>query len=193
MHRCLYTEDIVRLLCAQLFHGNRGGLSTVALTSRTFHPHALDFLWREQTSMKPLLKCFPSALWEYSDYVQHLPGGMSTITHHWNSLLPPVTLTALVMWAEPTSYEWSPEYDTVASVLKRLRLEMVQGETTPAPPHAFRRDALRRILIFGYPGPDFAESLPGHKPTRLDLLLFVNYWPSLISLLRFFATLMASI
>ncbi|KAJ7135893.1 hypothetical protein C8R44DRAFT_769252 [Mycena epipterygia] len=81
MHPCLYTEDIVRLICAQVFHDNHPDLVALALTAHHFHPHALDFLWRVQTSLKPLIQCFPSDLWEdrNSEYAQ--PMGVATMIH----------------------------------------------------------------------------------------------------------------
>ncbi|KAJ7637265.1 hypothetical protein DFH06DRAFT_1433291 [Mycena polygramma] len=73
MHRCLYTDDIVRLVCGQLYADyDAQSLAALALTAQTIHPHALDFLWQVQTSIAPLLRCFPSDLWEYrsSDYIR---------------------------------------------------------------------------------------------------------------------------
>ncbi|KAJ7727742.1 hypothetical protein B0H16DRAFT_1383311 [Mycena metata] len=70
MHPCLQTDDIVRLICAEVTYGS---LAALAVTSRVFQPHALDVLWRFQGSIRPLLQCFPSDLWEYrvSEYVRN--------------------------------------------------------------------------------------------------------------------------
>ncbi|KAJ7151237.1 hypothetical protein C8R46DRAFT_1358121 [Mycena filopes] len=78
MHPCLQTDDIVRLICAEATYGS---LAALACTARTFHPHALDFLWQSQSSIKPLLQCFPSDLWEYRLATQ-LEGEKRMVTEH---------------------------------------------------------------------------------------------------------------
>ncbi|KAJ7695387.1 hypothetical protein B0H17DRAFT_1131440 [Mycena rosella] len=73
MHPCLYTEDIVRLICAEVSYDDYHDLVALALTAHNFCPHALDLLWWVQTSLKPLIQCFPSDLWELrnSEYTRY--------------------------------------------------------------------------------------------------------------------------
>ncbi|KAJ7123189.1 hypothetical protein C8R44DRAFT_785510 [Mycena epipterygia] len=67
--RALQIIEIVHMICDEA-----GSLSTryrpqkilfsLARTSRIFSGRALDIIWREQTSLVPLVKCMPDTLWE---------------------------------------------------------------------------------------------------------------------------------
>lgn len=73
MHRCLEIQEIVSLVCQQLSAentrtvSNNGSLAALAMTCRDFQEPALDALWYQQTSLIPLVKCFPSDSWELRD------------------------------------------------------------------------------------------------------------------------------
>ncbi|KAK7035684.1 hypothetical protein R3P38DRAFT_603478 [Favolaschia claudopus] len=79
MHRALHISEIVDLILAELsrlssnpfgaFIVNRpgpsnGSLAALARTCKSFQNPALSWLWREQFTLRNLLKCLPSHLWE---------------------------------------------------------------------------------------------------------------------------------
>ncbi|KAJ7084560.1 hypothetical protein B0H15DRAFT_783708, partial [Mycena belliarum] len=46
---------------------SRSDLAALARTCKTFCGPALDVLWRSQTSLTPILSCFPEDLWDRED------------------------------------------------------------------------------------------------------------------------------
>ncbi|KAF8887141.1 hypothetical protein BD779DRAFT_530477 [Infundibulicybe gibba] len=74
MHRCLEISEIVALICEAFARSyntcgwessqNPAALAALARTCQGFHQHALDALWRSQTTLIPLIKCFPEDAWE---------------------------------------------------------------------------------------------------------------------------------
>ncbi|KAJ7605654.1 hypothetical protein FB45DRAFT_692084, partial [Roridomyces roridus] len=67
MHPCLRIAEIVDLIFEELkecdLTRNRT-LAALARTCRGFHEPALDVLWSEQCTLRHVLKCLPSNLWE---------------------------------------------------------------------------------------------------------------------------------
>ncbi|KAJ7484215.1 hypothetical protein FB451DRAFT_1083577 [Mycena latifolia] len=74
MHRCLSIQEVIRLICNQLGGSPRGraALGHLAVTCRSFLDPSLDSLWRQQSSLRPLLGCLPN-FWEDtpSGFVRH--------------------------------------------------------------------------------------------------------------------------
>ncbi|KAJ6579560.1 hypothetical protein DFH09DRAFT_330703 [Mycena vulgaris] len=65
--RTLQITEIVRMICDEAdtgWLGPKQTLVTLARTSRIFSDPAFDNIWREQTSLAPLVKCMPDTLWE---------------------------------------------------------------------------------------------------------------------------------
>lgn len=88
MHRCLQIVEVLSLIIDFVSNQNDGSeddeyadmldldfigpsntstLFALSLSCRTFSEHALDALWRTQSSLGPLLRCFPSHLYEYAN------------------------------------------------------------------------------------------------------------------------------
>jgi hypothetical protein len=65
-HRVLKIDEVLwRVL--DFARAETGGVRTVsvmAFTSRSFAELALDVLWAEQDSLRPLIKCIPACIWE---------------------------------------------------------------------------------------------------------------------------------
>ncbi|KDQ50410.1 hypothetical protein JAAARDRAFT_63183 [Jaapia argillacea MUCL 33604] len=66
MHRCLSILDVVSMIATCLGEGFRGqpkkDLLAMAMTCRSFVAPALDALWQNQSSLKPLLSTLPESL-----------------------------------------------------------------------------------------------------------------------------------
>ena len=60
MHRCLYIQEIVRNVAS---YSADQDVLPMALTCRTFHEPAMDFVWKELTGLGPLIRCLPEKLW----------------------------------------------------------------------------------------------------------------------------------
>ena len=71
MHQCLQIREILASICSKvscqtiLTTTSHTTLLSLAATCCTFKETALDELWRIQTSLIPLVKCFPADSWEY--------------------------------------------------------------------------------------------------------------------------------
>ncbi|KAJ7634541.1 hypothetical protein FB45DRAFT_829810 [Roridomyces roridus] len=63
MHPCLDVTEMVDLIFTGL-KKYRPTLAALARTCRGFHEPALDVLWSEQDTLRHVLKCLPSSLWE---------------------------------------------------------------------------------------------------------------------------------
>ncbi|KAJ7495420.1 hypothetical protein FB451DRAFT_1164155 [Mycena latifolia] len=70
MHRGLEILDIVELICEQVGTPTCGctkrHLSALARTATIFHP-ALNILWRDQYTIKNVLRCMPDDLWDITN------------------------------------------------------------------------------------------------------------------------------
>ncbi|KAJ7459605.1 hypothetical protein B0H11DRAFT_1872722 [Mycena galericulata] len=68
MHRSLRIPEIAQLIVSHIdpsfVTGADAALASLARTSRIFHDHALDLLWRQQDTIGNLVKCMPDDLWE---------------------------------------------------------------------------------------------------------------------------------
>jgi hypothetical protein len=68
--QALQINEIVRMICDQAEAADVESYSpphtllSLARTSRIFSDPALDLIWREQSSLVPLVKCMPDTLWE---------------------------------------------------------------------------------------------------------------------------------
>lgn len=66
--RALQIIEIVHMICdeadTESYYEPQKILFSLATTSRIFSGRALDNIWREQTSLVPLVKCMPDTLWE---------------------------------------------------------------------------------------------------------------------------------
>ena len=63
MHRCLFTDEILRLFARELVEsGARGTSTSLARCCGAITDPVLDELWATQCQLAPLLKCLPSAL-----------------------------------------------------------------------------------------------------------------------------------
>ncbi|KAG5652647.1 hypothetical protein H0H81_004203 [Sphagnurus paluster] len=68
MQHCLSLPEIASIICGHLEdEGSFKGLSALAQTSRTFSEPAQDAIWREISSLKPLIRCMPEDLWREND------------------------------------------------------------------------------------------------------------------------------
>ncbi|KAJ6575746.1 hypothetical protein DFH09DRAFT_1455163 [Mycena vulgaris] len=81
MHRALHVPEIVAMICREIIPSNESGLwrsgwsssdtlATLATTARickTFSGPALDLLWMNQLTLKPLLNCTPEDVWAEPD------------------------------------------------------------------------------------------------------------------------------
>src|ERR1700734_2586338 len=57
MHRCLRVAELLNYICS---FADEATLHSLALTCRSFHDAAIEYLWVSLPSILPLLKCFPS-------------------------------------------------------------------------------------------------------------------------------------
>lgn len=66
MHRCLAVPELLNLIFKEVHTSAKGGVTVAALarTSKCFQDAALDTLWEKQTSLVPLVKCFPQEIWK---------------------------------------------------------------------------------------------------------------------------------
>ncbi|KAJ7147779.1 hypothetical protein C8R43DRAFT_952804 [Mycena crocata] len=78
MHHCLQIPELLRIMFEEVgydanpfdlspsepYTGRYAVLARLGRTCHQFSDIALDTLWREQETLVPLLKCFPSHLWE---------------------------------------------------------------------------------------------------------------------------------
>ncbi|RDB14844.1 hypothetical protein Hypma_016479 [Hypsizygus marmoreus] len=66
MHRCLQVPEIISLICIEISGDkplaitSHTSLAALAQTCKFFQDPALDELWKAQSSLKPLLRCFPA-------------------------------------------------------------------------------------------------------------------------------------
>lgn len=61
MHPCLFVQEVIREICE--YSNGRTSLA-MALSCRAFLEPALDSIWREITSIRPFVACFPQEFWE---------------------------------------------------------------------------------------------------------------------------------
>ncbi|KII95729.1 hypothetical protein PLICRDRAFT_227127 [Plicaturopsis crispa FD-325 SS-3] len=93
MHPCLNVLDIVLLIFTEIAQGDlslrtvsRRTLARLARTCRAFQAVALDLLWKEQTSMLPLLRCIAPDIWEEDVLPSgrvHLTLNRPILPHEW--------------------------------------------------------------------------------------------------------------
>jgi hypothetical protein len=71
MHHSLQITEVLSHIFEYVFNDEQGqrNISALALTCQAFRDPALAILWRQMTSLVPLIKCFPSDLWE--ERVEH--------------------------------------------------------------------------------------------------------------------------
>ncbi|KAI0648381.1 hypothetical protein C8Q79DRAFT_905700 [Trametes meyenii] len=64
-HRCLNVPELQHIIFDIILHqpGGHATIAALARTSRRFLDVALDTLWCTQSSLVPLVKCFPQELW----------------------------------------------------------------------------------------------------------------------------------
>ena len=64
MHRCLYVDEILRLIACELVTSRTGATAVcLACCCRGFEDPVLDALWTTQFELSPLFKCFPGDVW----------------------------------------------------------------------------------------------------------------------------------
>lgn len=76
LHRCLQIFEVLSII-GEFIAEDRfvrsvisrwtNDLLSLALTCRTFLNPALNELWRRQSSLAPLLRCFPSDVYEFGE------------------------------------------------------------------------------------------------------------------------------
>ncbi|KAJ7278845.1 hypothetical protein C8J57DRAFT_1573641 [Mycena rebaudengoi] len=81
MHRCWEVAEITQLIFKQIAAEPDGqvSLSRLARTCRAFLEPGLDLLWREQSSLVPLLSCFSDEFWSivhWDESQVHIPRGL---------------------------------------------------------------------------------------------------------------------
>jgi hypothetical protein len=65
MHDCFRIPEISRMICSELLHTeSQEALASLAQTCRTLEDPALEKLWYYQEGLVPVMKTFPSDLWE---------------------------------------------------------------------------------------------------------------------------------
>ncbi|KZP11750.1 hypothetical protein FIBSPDRAFT_898746 [Athelia psychrophila] len=75
MHRCLQVEELVSLICEEVYHDNNKKdesksivhLRNLALTARTFLEPALNILWRSLHSLDHLFMVLPRDTWKETE------------------------------------------------------------------------------------------------------------------------------
>ena len=67
-HRCWALDEIVRVIAASLV-SDEASASAVSLAScsKSLEEPALGEVWRNLSGLAPLVKCFPSEVWEIKD------------------------------------------------------------------------------------------------------------------------------
>jgi len=64
MHACLNVDEILRLLACELVaSGGKGTAVALACCCKIFEDPVLDALWEAQDQLRPLLKSFPTDVW----------------------------------------------------------------------------------------------------------------------------------
>lgn len=64
-HRCWELDEIVRIIAAHLVSDEaRASAVSLASCSKSLEEPALREVWRNLSSLAPLVKCFPPELWE---------------------------------------------------------------------------------------------------------------------------------
>ncbi|KAJ7510816.1 hypothetical protein B0H11DRAFT_1956227 [Mycena galericulata] len=68
MHRCWTIPEILDLIFQPLqLDLHAGSLRSLAMTCRRFQEPALNYLWRDQYTLLPLVKCLPECWFQYQD------------------------------------------------------------------------------------------------------------------------------
>lgn len=73
MHHCLKVEEIVRniadLHVSEGHKSHKSDVAHLAFSCRTLYEPAMDALWRELVSLKPLIRCLPEEVWDIENRV----------------------------------------------------------------------------------------------------------------------------
>ncbi|KAF8887124.1 hypothetical protein BD779DRAFT_1722443, partial [Infundibulicybe gibba] len=63
MHRCLFIQEVLRMICMHVGTYLRRNLLAVALVCRHFFDPSMDCFWLEIPSLLPVLGCLPPDIW----------------------------------------------------------------------------------------------------------------------------------
>ncbi|KAJ7468717.1 hypothetical protein FB451DRAFT_1560408 [Mycena latifolia] len=139
MHPCLRIPEIIRIVvekAAEEFDSSEDAdnilapppmrpygsvaLSRLARTCRQFQDPALDVLWREQSSILPLLKCFPAHLWEHDTGKS---GWRALTTFNFRTGISPMDWDRVLFYSHRIE-EMSPGYHLTSEVLESLNVSL---------------------------------------------------------------------
>ncbi|KIM86633.1 hypothetical protein PILCRDRAFT_310265 [Piloderma croceum F 1598] len=125
MHHSLQITEVLSHIFEYAFNDEQGSqtIYAIALACQAFRDPALMILWRHMTSLVPLIKCFPSDLWE-------VRGGHELGTLVFTRALLPSDFERVQPYARHIKY-LNLEQDSDSDAHRRIRLSLIRPEVDP--------------------------------------------------------------